>query len=169
MVIGPVQQMKNRDVYDQLTSLLLDYGAFKPLVGMLVKEEIRGNCALRQGSARVLEMCASQTEGINILSEHLPEIMQLVEGFIKVPEESEISRVKYPGATVLLDLSANEHCIERVAVMMRERGLYEVVIQELETSIARKIPRGSPDKVLFNRYRDLMIGIILNLTCNVEN
>ena len=53
--------------------------------------------------------------------------------------------------------------------MMKERGLYEVVIQELETSIARKIPRGSPDKVLFNRYRDLMIGIILNLTCNVEN
>ena len=52
---------------------------------------------------------------------------------------------------------------------MKERGLYEVVIQELETSIARKIPRGSPDKVLFNRYRDLMIGIILNLTCNVEN
>ena len=60
-------------------------------------------------------MCASQTEGISRLSEHLPEIMQLVEGFIKVPEESEIARVKYPGATVLLDLSANEHCIERVA------------------------------------------------------
>ena len=88
---------------------------FNPLIDMLVKEDIRGNCALRQGSARVLEMCASQTEGINILSEHLPEMMQLVEGFIKVPEESEIARVKYPGATVLLDLSANEHCIERVA------------------------------------------------------
>jgi hypothetical protein len=114
-IIGPVQQLKNRDVYDNLTTLLLDCGAFTNLVGMLIKVEVRGIFSLRQGSARVLEMCASQTEGINILSGHLPEIMQLVEGYIKVPDESEIARVKYPGATVLLDLSANEHCIERVA------------------------------------------------------
>lgn len=32
-----------------------------------------------------------------------------------------------------------------------------------------KIPKNSPNKVYFNRFRDLMIGIVLNLTCNVES
>ena len=33
----------------------------------------------------------------------------------------------------------------------------------------RKVPKNSPNKVYLNRFRDLMIGIVLNLTCNVES
>lgn len=33
----------------------------------------------------------------------------------------------------------------------------------------RKIPKNAPNKVYLNRFRDLMIGIVLNLTCNVES
>jgi hypothetical protein len=35
--------------------------------------------------------------------------------------------------------------------------------------LARKVPKNSPNKVYLNRFRDLMIGIVLNLTCNVES
>jgi hypothetical protein len=35
--------------------------------------------------------------------------------------------------------------------------------------LARRIPKTGPDKVHLSRFRDLMIGIILNLACNVEN
>jgi len=39
----------------------------------------------------------------------------------------------------------------------------------LEESLQRKVPKNSPHKVYLNRFRDLMIGIVLNLTCNVES
>lgn len=31
------------------------------------------------------------------------------------------------------------------------------------------MPKNAPNKVYLNRFRDLMIGIVLNLTCNVES
>ena len=36
-------------------------------------------------------------------------------------------------------------------------------------ALERKVKRNSPNKVYYNRFRDLMIGIVLNLTCNVES
>lgn len=50
-----------------------------------------------------------------------------------------------------------------------ERDLFDVIIVELEAALARKVPKNSPNKVYLNRFRDLMIGIVLNLTCNVES
>ena len=40
---------------------------------------------------------------------------------------------------------------------------------ELEQALQRKVPKNAPNKVYLNRFRDLMIGIVLNLTCNVES
>ena len=77
--------------------------------------------------------------------------------------------IKYPAATVLLDLTANEQCIEQVALLVMEHNILEIVIQELEISLQRRMPKACADKVYYCRFRDLMIGIILNLTCNVEN
>ena len=31
------------------------------------------------------------------------------------------------------------------------------------------MPKNAPNKIYLNRFRDLMIGIVLNLTCNVES
>lgn len=44
-----------------------------------------------------------------------------------------------------------------------------MIIKELEQALQRKIPKNAPNKVYLNRFRDLMIGIVLNLTCNVES
>ncbi len=53
--------------------------------------------------------------------------------------------------------------------MIEERDLFRVIIRELEQALERKVKRNSPNKVYYNRFRDLMIGIVLNLTCNVES
>ena len=78
-------------------------------------------------------------------------------------------KVRYPAATVLLDLTASEMCIERVAQMVKSKDLLNTVVKELHEALARKVPKTAPNRIYLNRYRDLMIGIILNLTCNVEN
>ena len=77
--------------------------------------------------------------------------------------------IKYPAATVLLDLTANENCIEKVAKLIKDRNLFDVIVQELDLAFKRKFSSTSPQKVYYNRFRDLMIGIVLNLTCNVES
>jgi hypothetical protein len=43
--------------------------------------------------------------------------------------------VKYPAATVLLDLTANEHCIEKVACLIKEKDIFEVIMKELELAL----------------------------------
>lgn len=47
--------------------------------------------------------------------------------------------------------------------------MFDMIIKELEEALMRKIPKSAPNKVYLNRFRDLMIGIVLNLTCNVES
>ena len=70
---------------------------------------------------------------------------------------------------MLLDLTASELCIERVAQMVKDKNLLEIVVKELKDALSRKVARNAPNRVYLNRYRDLMIGIVLNLTCNVES
>jgi hypothetical protein len=83
--------------------------------------------------------------------------------------ENDLFTVQYPAATVLLDLTANEGCIEQVSHHIRDRELFSVVIVELEKALGRKVAESDPNRVLLNRFRDLTIGIVLNLTCNVES
>lgn len=83
--------------------------------------------------------------------------------------DNDMVPIKYPAATVLLDLTANEQCIEKVAVLIMKHNILQIVVSELECSLARRIPKSGPQKVYLSRFRDLMIGIILNLACNVEN
>ena len=84
-------------------------------------------------------------------------------------EKNDLIKVKYPAATVLLDLTANEACIETVAQLIKSKGLFDVVMHELDLALKRKVSKSNPNKVYLNRFRDLMIGIVLNLTCNVES
>ena len=44
-----------------------------------------------------------------------------------------------------------------------------MIISELEQALQRKVAKNAPNKIYLNRFRDLMIGIVLNLTCNVES
>ena len=79
-------------------------------------------------------------------------------------EKNDLTEVRYPAATVLLDLTANEECIEQVGHIMRKTSLFAMVIKELEIALTL-----NTRKPQFSRYRDLLFGIILNLTCNLEN
>ena len=102
------------------------------------------------------------------MAKYLPQIIDHVDVFMRC-EKFDIIQVKYPAATVLLDLTASELCIEKVAEMVMQKNLLSVVVSELKEALIRKIARNAPNRVYLNRYRDLMIGIVLNLTCNVEN
>ena len=41
-----------------------------------------------------------------------------MESLIRLEGEQELLELKYPAATVLLDLTANEDCIEKIALEM---------------------------------------------------
>ncbi len=45
---------------------------------------------------------------------------------------NDLIQIKYPAATVLLDLTANENCIEKVAHLIKEKNMFEVIMKELE-------------------------------------
>ena len=94
--------------------------------------------------------------------------MNLVDVFMRC-DTFEMTKVKYPAATVLLDLTANEQCIEKVAKLILQKEMLPVVVSELKQFINLKVPKQAANRVFLTRYRDLMIGIILNLTCNVES
>lgn len=59
----------------------------------------------------------------------------------------DLVQVRYPAATVLLDLTASENCIERVGQLIMERNLMDVVLRELKIALAKKIPKGSSTKI----------------------
>lgn len=49
--------------------------------------------------------------------------------------DNDLIQIKYPAATVLLDLTANENCIEKVAFLIKEKNLFNVIIRELEIAL----------------------------------
>lgn len=53
-------------------------------------------------------------------------MIELVARFIKT--DPEMQNLIYPSATVLLDLSASELCIERVALLMKENCLFPIIM-----------------------------------------
>ena len=48
---------------------------------------------------------------------------------------NDLIQVKYPAATVLLDLTANENCIEKVASLIKEKDIFDMIINELEQAL----------------------------------
>ena len=73
--------------------------------------------------ARILELCACHSEGIKILEWHLTKVVNIVDYFLKRSNSDFIS-IKYPAATVLLDLTASESCIEQVAKLIHQKDLF---------------------------------------------
>lgn len=62
-------------------------------------------------------------------------MIELVDLFMA--SENDLISVKYPAATVLLDLTANEGCIEKVANLIKDKDLFDVIMHELEEALIR--------------------------------
>ncbi len=168
MVIDIVLDFKDRDMYDTLSRRFIKADIFTGLIRFTCQSTTELHHSEFKAVARIFELCACHGEGISILQKHLNSVIDIVSNFLKLPDEDLIT-VKYPSATVLLDLTANEHCIEKVADMIMERDLFTVIIKELDKALKRIVHKSHPNRVFLNRFKDLMIGIVLNLTCNVES
>ena len=164
-MIEIVLDFKDREMYDSLSLWMIKANVFFYLIRTIVSFPVEP-CEYKQ-IARVFELCACHPDGIAVLQEYLESVIGMVETFL-LPDNDLIS-IKYPAATVLLDLTANENCIEKVAHLIMDRNLFGVILDELEQALKRKVSKNAPNKVYLNRFRDLMIGIVLNLTCNVES
>mmetsp|Transcript_25102 Transcript_25102/g.24567 ORF Transcript_25102/g.24567 Transcript_25102/m.24567 type:complete len:261 (+) Transcript_25102:914-1696(+) len=152
-------------MYDSLSLWFIKADIFSGLIRVIVSLPLEVH--EYRLVARVFELCACHPDGISVLQRFLKQVIEMVDLFLS--GSTDLIQVKYPAATVLLDLTANENCIEKVAQLIKEKDLFAVIIKELEEALKRKVPKQSPNKVYLNRFRDLMIGIVLNLTCNVES
>ena len=151
---------KKRDIYDGLAIRFISDGFFYPL--LLHYENKPMSEAEYSGVARMLELCACHPEGIQIMHHHLQMILRMLKIFLN--HNLDIQKIKYPAATVLLDLTASETCIEGVAKDLMNLNLFNTIFKELNVLLGDNI-----EGVLYSRLRDLFIGIVLNLTCNVED
>jgi hypothetical protein len=60
--------------------------------------------------ARSLEFCSTHQDGIKLIYDNKEIVFQILAQFFK--DFADEKTVLYPAATVLLDLTANERCIE---------------------------------------------------------
>eukprot|EP00826_Nyctotherus_ovalis_P060962 TRINITY_DN8624_c0_g1_i4.p1 TRINITY_DN8624_c0_g1~~TRINITY_DN8624_c0_g1_i4.p1 ORF type:complete len:193 (+),score=71.16 TRINITY_DN8624_c0_g1_i4:74-652(+) len=65
-----------------------------------------------------------------------------------------------PIAMLLLDLTANENCIEEVAEFLVKRKAFPWILAELRKELS---------KTERTKYKDILMGIVLNLSCNIES
>ena len=63
--------------------------------------------------SRILEFCSTSPKGIELLTEHQQCTFNILEQLIQPYQDEQT--VLYAAATVLLDLTANEACVEGVA------------------------------------------------------
>jgi hypothetical protein len=111
-MIESIEIFKNREMYDNLSMNFIKNGVFALLIRDIVQIKDFTNSTNNKYIAKILELCACHTEGIVILKRHLNKVMSILDKFMN---EKELIKVRYPAATVLLDLTANESCIETVA------------------------------------------------------
>lgn len=121
-------EFKDRDMYDELSLLFIRADIFSSLVRFIVYCPIEPS--EYKSVARIFELCACHSDGIQILSKYLRNIVEMVDLFMR--PNNDLINIKYPAATVLLDLTANEHCIEKVAHLIKEKDLFDVIMVELE-------------------------------------
>lgn len=128
-VIEVILEFRDRDMYDRLSISYIKSGILGTLITAILKAP-KITEPEYSAVARIFELCACHPIGIQIMQKYLAQIVDYVELFMVSPHSSML-QVKYPAATVLLDLTASEMCIERVAVMVKNKNLLKTVIKEL--------------------------------------
>lgn len=126
-------------MYDALSLSFVKLGLFPPLIKSILAQpaDQLESCA----TSRVLELCACHKDGIRVLQDHLEPIVCLCDRFLA--SSHDLVSVRYPAATVLLDLTASEDCIERVGTLIMQKNMIEVVLRELRLAMTRKLGKTS--------------------------
>jgi hypothetical protein len=124
-------EFKDRELYDELSLNFIKADIFSSLIRFIIYCPIEPS--EYKSVARIFELCACHGEGILVLSKYLKNIVELVDLFMQ--SKNDLITVKYPAATVLLDLTANENCIEKVAFLIKDKDLFDVILIELEESL----------------------------------
>ena len=116
---------KDRDLYDNLSSLFIKGDVFSTLLKIIVFSMPKNKPILNREEyhpvSRILELCACHLQGIKIIYSQIEKVLDMVELLIRIPGDTYLINIKYPAATVLLDLSANEACIEKVSGIIKEK------------------------------------------------
>ncbi len=122
-----LQYYKKQNLYDQQSLNYLRNGIFQQLINLFEHSE-RGNMSECEQKyiSRCLEFCSTHQEGIKLLYQNKNTIFKYLSEFFK-PESDEKS-VLYASATVLLDLTANESCLESVALLLKEHQMFDFII-----------------------------------------
>jgi hypothetical protein len=103
--IRVANSFKERKWYDQMSMSLIKLGCFEPLIDFLLHEITHAKTTLGE-IASILELCACQPSGITVLEKRLDEVVSACGLFLR--RSNDLLSVKYPGTTLLLDLTANE-------------------------------------------------------------
>ena len=106
-----ILDFKDREMYDTVSLWFIKADIFNPLIKSIVFLKI--DESEYKSVARILELCACHPDGIAVLQKDLRSIFDMVHLFLE--PHNDLKTIKYPAATVLLDLTANENCIEKVA------------------------------------------------------
>ena len=144
-----------RRIYDVLAGKMLQAGTFMQIINILEKKE-KLTLTEERYIIKIIELSATLTQGISLLNNHLPLILQLLHR--NLLSDSEVNKNSI--ITLLLDLTANEDCLEEVAEFLMKEKLIVLIILELQ----KELENNSNSK-----HKDILMGIILNLSCNVES
>ena len=126
--IRTANSFKERKLYDQMSVSLIKLGCFEPLIDLLLDEITHAKSSLSE-IASIFELCACQPSGIMVLEKRLDEVVSACGLFLQ--RSNDLLSIKYPGTTLLLDLTANEEIFQRMPKLMHKYGLFDAVLYEL--------------------------------------
>ncbi len=160
-----------RQIYDTLADKLLQHRVYAEVlracesVPRFTGEEEA--CAIY-----VFELAATLPAGVSLLNQHLATVLDLIRRVLAQLSSSrlpEVPEVKAAAVTVLLDLTASEAALDRVAQYLKSHSMFEFIFKELTALLHRSLLANSDKGDKQRRFRDLLIGIVLNLACNVDS
>jgi hypothetical protein len=122
---------------------------------------------------RCLEFCSISNDGMILVNQRISEVMLIVNKCFQINRSQATESVLivpninilYPAATILLDLTANEEIIAKVSQEMMNHDMYGFIIKYQLPILMNKDLR----QTQLRKLRDLFIGIVLNITCNIDD
>lgn len=163
-----------RSIYDSLSSRLLAAGVYVSVLDSCQKSPLS---AEEEGHAvGVFELAAASAGGVQQLCTHLGLVLDTLQrqlrkssasGFLSLSSE----RIETSTMTVLLDLTANEVSLETTAAYLARQNLFDPLLRRLSGLLHKSGRHTLPavqNRARSRKLKDLIAGVILNVSCNVD-